>query len=168
MPATPQEQGDIDTLNAMMGGNLDETHALALLRKHGNNLDKAASALLEGDTGADAAQDIFADLPNLEPLDVPGVGPRTPPREFPLFFCAREPMVGEAGWGKVFCSAGTRYIETAILTCALRQRPDQNKASSTSQRRSMATPTASTPTAARTSGRATGPQTRTGKSCRRT
>ena len=97
MPATPQEQGDIDTLNAMMGGNLDETHALALLRKHGNNLDKAASALLEGDTGADAAQDIFADLPNLEPLDVPGVGPRTPPREFSLFFCAREPMVGEAG-----------------------------------------------------------------------
>ncbi|KAI0753245.1 hypothetical protein C8Q80DRAFT_1304918 [Daedaleopsis nitida] len=77
-PATPQETEDIETLNAMMGGSLDLHHALNLLRKHNNNLEKAASALLEGDTGAD---DPYADLPSLEPLDAPGPGPRTPPRE---------------------------------------------------------------------------------------
>ncbi|RPD52248.1 hypothetical protein L226DRAFT_474460 [Lentinus tigrinus ALCF2SS1-7] len=81
MPATPQEQADIETLSAMMGGNLDEHHALLLLRKHNNNLEKAASALLEGDTGAD--DPMYADLPGLEPINAPviGPGPRTPPRE---------------------------------------------------------------------------------------
>lgn len=80
-PATPQETEDIETLNAMMGGTLDAYHALSLLRKHNNNLEKAASALLEGDTGVD---DQYVDLPSLEPLDVPGPGPRTPPREYAL------------------------------------------------------------------------------------
>ncbi|KAH9937803.1 uncharacterized protein BXZ73DRAFT_100018 [Epithele typhae] len=85
MPATQQEADEIETLNAMMGGTLDPAQALALLRKHGGNLEKAASALLEGDTGADADNmaDAFADLPGLEPLDGPEVGPRTPPPSRP-------------------------------------------------------------------------------------
>ncbi|RDX44562.1 hypothetical protein OH76DRAFT_1466134 [Lentinus brumalis] len=82
-PATPQEQADIETLSAIMGGNLDEYHALTLLRKHNNNLEKAASALLEGDTGAD--DPMYADLPRLEPINAPviGPGPRTPPPSRP-------------------------------------------------------------------------------------
>ncbi|KAI0364511.1 hypothetical protein BV20DRAFT_1107189 [Pilatotrama ljubarskyi] len=79
MPATPQEATDIETLNAMMGGSLDPSHALRLLRKHRNNLEKAASALLEGDTGEDDTGP-YADMPNLEPIDTGTVGPRTPPR----------------------------------------------------------------------------------------
>ena len=82
MPAAPQERADIETLSAMMGGNLDEHHALLLLRKHSNNLEKAASALLEGDTGAE--DPMYADLPGLEPINAPvaGPGPRTPPRKY--------------------------------------------------------------------------------------
>ena len=105
MPATPKELSDVDELNAMMGGTLDKAHALALLRKHHNDLDKAATALLEGDTGAgsgagaDADAYGFDDLPHLEPVDAPGQGPRTPPRECPPGFslCA-----GERGvWGGI-------------------------------------------------------------------
>ena len=40
-PPTPQEKADIETLHSMMGGNLDTNHALALLRKHHNNLERA-------------------------------------------------------------------------------------------------------------------------------
>ncbi|KAI8972449.1 hypothetical protein BD414DRAFT_560365 [Trametes punicea] len=79
-PATPQEAADIEVLNAMMGGSLDPAQALRVLRKHNNNLDKAASALLEGDTGEGDANP-YADLPSLETLDTATVGPRTPPRE---------------------------------------------------------------------------------------
>ncbi|KAH9847035.1 hypothetical protein C2E23DRAFT_850401 [Lenzites betulinus] len=81
-PATPQEATDIETLNALMGGSLDPAHALRLLRKH-KDLDKAASALLEGDNG-DNDSGPFADLPALQPLDSPTpVGPRTPPPSRP-------------------------------------------------------------------------------------
>ena len=79
IPATPQEAEDIEMLNSLMGGTLDPNHALAILRKHNNNLDKAASALLEGDNGADDGP------PPLVPVDaLPGPGPRTPPRKFYL------------------------------------------------------------------------------------
>ncbi|CDO71510.1 hypothetical protein BN946_scf184910.g9 [Trametes cinnabarina] len=81
-PATPQEASEIELLNAMMGGTLDPVHALRVLRKHNNNLDKAATALLEGDTG-EGESNPYADLPNLEPLDTPTVGPRTPPPSRP-------------------------------------------------------------------------------------
>ncbi|KAI0672474.1 hypothetical protein C8Q78DRAFT_1077991 [Trametes maxima] len=81
MPATPQEAADIEMLSSMMGGSLDYGHALRLLRKHQNNLEKAASALLEGDNGEDAG--VLADLPDLEPLDTATVGPRTPPPSRP-------------------------------------------------------------------------------------
>ncbi|KAI0822357.1 hypothetical protein BC628DRAFT_1409306 [Trametes gibbosa] len=81
-PATPQEQSDIETLNALMGGSLDPVHALRLLRKH-KDLDKAASALLEGDNG-DNDSGSFADLPPLQTVDSPTpVGPRTPPPSRP-------------------------------------------------------------------------------------
>ena len=86
MPATPQEAQDIEMLNSMMGGSLDPAHALRLLRKHSNNLEKAAAALLEGDTGEDDLG-AYADMPNLEPLDTATVGPRTPPRTFHLRVC---------------------------------------------------------------------------------
>ncbi|KAI0329993.1 hypothetical protein GY45DRAFT_1412263 [Cubamyces sp. BRFM 1775] len=79
VPATPQEAQDIEMLNSMMGGSLDPAHALRLLRKYSNNLEKAAAALLEGDTGEDDLG-AYADMPNLEPLGATTVGPRTPPR----------------------------------------------------------------------------------------
>lgn len=76
-------------LAVVMDGAIDEGHALALLRKYNNDLDKAATALLEGETGADAL-DAFADLPALEAIDAPGPGPRTPPRKSPFFVLGAE------------------------------------------------------------------------------
>ncbi|KAL1939454.1 hypothetical protein VTO73DRAFT_10010 [Trametes versicolor] len=81
-PATPQEAADIEILSGLMGGSLDPAHALRLLRKHNNNLEKAASALLEGDNGENDSGP-FADLPALEPLDTATIGPRTPPPSRP-------------------------------------------------------------------------------------
>ncbi|KAI0767227.1 hypothetical protein C8Q74DRAFT_941235 [Fomes fomentarius] len=81
-PPTPQEIADIAVLDTMWGGSLDTNRALALLRKHGNNLDRTATALIEGETGD---PDDFSDLPHLEPLEAPviGPGPRTPPPSRP-------------------------------------------------------------------------------------
>ncbi|KAI0634033.1 hypothetical protein C8Q77DRAFT_1109415 [Trametes polyzona] len=81
-PATAQEAADVETLTGLMGGSLDPAQALRVLRKHQNNIDKAASALLEGDNG-DNDPGPFADLPALEPLDTSTVGPRTPPPSRP-------------------------------------------------------------------------------------
>lgn len=80
-PPTPQEIEAIAMLNTMWDGSLDTNRALALLRKHGNDLDRTATALIEGDTGD---PDDFSDLPHLEPLEAPiiGPGPRTPPRKY--------------------------------------------------------------------------------------
>ena len=61
--------------------------------KHNGDLDKAAAELLEAEMGSAAPQDIFADLPQLEPLDAPGPGPRTPPRKSnpqPFFLMSEE------------------------------------------------------------------------------
>ncbi len=81
-PATPLELAELDILRGMMGGAMDTDLALALLRRHGGNMDKTASALLEGDTADAVDPSLYADLPHLEPLDTPMAGPRTPPREF--------------------------------------------------------------------------------------
>ena len=47
-------------------------------------------ANLEGDTGDTIDPSVFAGMPNLEPVDAPMQGPRTPPRESPFllsFWC---------------------------------------------------------------------------------
>lgn len=49
---TPQEQGDVEMMISMMGGDLSPQVALNLLRKHNGSIEKAASALLEGDRGS--------------------------------------------------------------------------------------------------------------------
>ncbi|KAI1792356.1 hypothetical protein LXA43DRAFT_1060642 [Ganoderma leucocontextum] len=82
-PATPQELVELDILLGMMGGAMDTGVALALLRRHGGNMDKTAAALLEGDTPDVVDPSIYADLPHLEPLDAPMAGPRTPPPSRP-------------------------------------------------------------------------------------
>ena len=48
-----------------------------------------SSALLEGDTGDTIDPSVFAGMPNLEPVDAPMQGPRTPPRESPSLFCLK-------------------------------------------------------------------------------
>ena len=84
-PPTPEEVENLYMLKAVIGPDMDELRALAVLLKHNGDLDKAAAELLEAEMGSAAPQDIFADLPQLEPLDAPGPGPRTPPRKSVFF-----------------------------------------------------------------------------------
>ncbi|KDQ64316.1 hypothetical protein JAAARDRAFT_187660 [Jaapia argillacea MUCL 33604] len=55
IPPTPEEQLNIEILTGMMAGELDEHVARKVLRKHGGDMQKAASAILEGDRGEVAA-----------------------------------------------------------------------------------------------------------------
>ena len=101
-------------LKAVIGPDMDELRALAVLRKHNGDLDKAAAELLEAEMGSAAPQDIFADLPQLEPLDAPGPGPRTPPRKSnpqPFFLMSGE---GEGGSEGGVVAGG--YMKTAVMT----------------------------------------------------
>ena len=47
------DQGNIDFLASMMGGDLDQEVARKVLWKHNGNLEKAADAILQGDRGED-------------------------------------------------------------------------------------------------------------------
>jgi hypothetical protein len=47
------DQGNIDFLASMMGGDLDREVARKVLWKHNGNLEKAADAILQGDRGED-------------------------------------------------------------------------------------------------------------------
>jgi hypothetical protein len=49
-PINSKEQADVDILMSVMS-TTDEATALRVLRKHNGDLDRAASAILEGDTG---------------------------------------------------------------------------------------------------------------------
>lgn len=94
-PANPQELAELEMLRGMMGGAMDTDLALALLRRHGGNMDKTAAALLEGDTPDVVDPGIYADLPNLEPLDAPMAGPRTPPRKSSPSYSVHSSWQGE-------------------------------------------------------------------------
>ena len=50
LPKNPQEQENVAMLTSIMS-TVDEAIALRVLRKHGNDIERAAAALLEGDTG---------------------------------------------------------------------------------------------------------------------
>lgn len=100
-PANPQELAELEMLRGMMGGAMDTDLALALLRRHGGNMDKTAAALLEGDTPDVVDPGIYADLPNLEPLDAPMAGPRTPPRKSSPSYSVHSSWQGNGGWRKV-------------------------------------------------------------------
>ena len=72
---TPQEQEAVATLQAMMGEGVSADDALRVLRKYNGDMERTATALLEGETGG-----------VLEAMDTswsggPAVGPRTPPRK---------------------------------------------------------------------------------------
>lgn len=73
---TLQEQDAVATLLAMMGeGTVSPDDALRVLRKYNGDMDRTATAMLEGETGG-----------VLESMDTswsggPVVGPRTPPRK---------------------------------------------------------------------------------------
>ncbi|TFK53221.1 hypothetical protein OE88DRAFT_1657130 [Heliocybe sulcata] len=48
-PMSPEEQENVELLISMMGGDVDSEAARRVLKKHGNDIQKAASAILEGD-----------------------------------------------------------------------------------------------------------------------
>ena len=93
MPPTAQEIESLEMLRGILGDSLNADVALSLLRRNDGDLNKTASALLEGDTGDTIDPSVFAGMPNLEPVDAPMQGPRTPPRESPFLLSFRE-----AGW----------------------------------------------------------------------
>lgn len=74
-PPTAQEQQDVETLIALLGGTHSPDHALRLLREHHGDMDKAASALLESEPESTMPALSLPDTGRTTP------GPRTPPRE---------------------------------------------------------------------------------------
>lgn len=74
-PPTEQERFDVGQLHGMLGISADI--CLSVLRRSGGNVEKAASALLEGDTGG------FDAIPEIGGPDPPAHGPRTPPPSKP-------------------------------------------------------------------------------------
>lgn len=85
-PISAKEREIVDSLMGMMGGgNVDSV--LSVLRRHNGDADKAATALLEGDTGGGASPTI---VPGLSVSGTFGsstsltstIGPRTPPRTY--------------------------------------------------------------------------------------
>ncbi|KZT72928.1 hypothetical protein DAEQUDRAFT_808891 [Daedalea quercina L-15889] len=75
---TQDEQEAVNTLRAMMGDAISAEVALKVLRKHNGDMDKAASALIEGDTGGAAS-----DAMDTSWAGGATVGPRTPPPSKP-------------------------------------------------------------------------------------
>ncbi|KAH9929699.1 uncharacterized protein B0H18DRAFT_873777 [Fomitopsis serialis] len=72
---TQKEQDDVNMLMTLMGDAVSVDVALKVLRKHNGDMDKAASALLEGDLGE------VASTMDTSWAGGPAVGPRTPPRK---------------------------------------------------------------------------------------
>lgn len=79
-PPTAKEQGDVDTMISMMGGDLLPEVALRLLRKHNGDVDKAASALFEGEIGGSN------DQRSVSQLAAPAPRAQTPLGEY--FLCS--------------------------------------------------------------------------------
>lgn len=76
--ATDKEEGDIEMLDALMGGGIDRAHALRLLRSYNGDVEKTATALLEeGATAATEGAVTF--MPNLGPEDMAISRSRSPP-----------------------------------------------------------------------------------------
>ena len=74
---TPQEQEAVETLLAMMGEDgISADDALRVLRKYNGDMDRTATALLEGETGG-----VVVEAMDTSWSGGPAVGPRTPPRK---------------------------------------------------------------------------------------
>ena len=79
-PPTEKEEGEVEMLISMM----PEVHydtALTVLRRNWGDIQKAAAALLEGDTGMDTTPFNLLKTFGQEPER--GTGARTPPRTYP-------------------------------------------------------------------------------------
>ena len=66
---TAQEFESLELPRGIMGDGLNVDVALSLLRRNDGNVNKTASAPLEGDTGDTIEPSVFAGMPNLEPVD---------------------------------------------------------------------------------------------------
>ncbi|KAI0080449.1 hypothetical protein K474DRAFT_1695753 [Panus rudis PR-1116 ss-1] len=81
-PATPQEIQDVDTLRSTLMSDLSFEAILSVLRRHKGDVEKAASALLEGDKGDSPPP--YNTLPaNFGKDNTQSIGPRTPPPSKP-------------------------------------------------------------------------------------
>lgn len=80
------EEASVTLLTSMMGNadpGMTDT-ARRVLRKHKGDVQKAAAAMIDGDTGEEEAVSWPTNFSSLEDPD-PTVGPRTPPREHDSF-----------------------------------------------------------------------------------
>lgn len=75
-PPTAKEQEEVDLLLSMMGSDIHYDVALTVLRRNWGDIQKAAAALLEGDTGVETP----AFPANFGQDNTRTAGPRTPPR----------------------------------------------------------------------------------------
>jgi len=73
------EEQSVTILTSMMGGG-DPEMVRRVLRKHNGNVHTAATAILEGDTGAEAPWP--SDFASLTDVPISVAGPSTPPREY--------------------------------------------------------------------------------------
>ena len=72
------EEENVTFLTSMMGDG-DPEIARRVLRKHNGDVQKAATSILEGDTGAEDPWP--ADFGNLSDISTSVAGPSTPPRK---------------------------------------------------------------------------------------
>lgn len=72
---TPKEQDAVAELTIMMGDAVSADDALRLLRKYNGDMERTATAMLEGETVGSSAMDTSWS-------GGPVVGPRTPPRKY--------------------------------------------------------------------------------------
>lgn len=81
-PPTAKEKEDVEMLISMMGSDIDPDAALTVLRRNWGDIQKAASALLEGDTGAGAAHSSYTTIlpTSFGKDDRKGTGSKSPPR----------------------------------------------------------------------------------------
>jgi hypothetical protein len=73
------EEGNVTFLTSMMGDG-DPEIARRVLRKYHGDVQKAATSLLEGDTGAEDTWP--SDFRSLADVSISVAGPSTPPREY--------------------------------------------------------------------------------------
>lgn len=81
------EEENVTFLTSMMGDG-DPEIARRVLRKHNGDMQKAATSILEGDTGVEDPSNWPADFGSFTDASTSVAGPSTPPRQYcnVLFF----------------------------------------------------------------------------------
>ena len=74
-----REEENVTFLTSMMGDG-DPEMVRRILRKHNGDVHKAATSILEGDTGAEESWP--SDFGSLTDVSISVAGPSTPPREY--------------------------------------------------------------------------------------